>query len=125
MISFVLAAPSVWGAVHAYVFWRLASIPWGAEQISPLVLAIIAFVLWSSYLVARMLDARGLQKISWPIEYVAANWVGIVFLLFCGLLAVDVLTLGGWLFHRQAPEIRGWAVGVSGLLSLIGLIQGI
>src|SRR2546421_650254 len=125
MTSFVVVALSIWGAVHAYVFWRLASIPWVTDNFSPLALAITALVLWSSYVVARMLDARGLQRVSWPIENVAANWVGVLFLLFCALLTADVVTLGGWLFHEEAPAIRGWGVGVAGLLSVIGLIQGI
>ena len=125
MISFILVALSIWGAVHAYVFWRLASIPWVNEHISPLALAITAFLLWSSYFVARVLDARRLQAVSWPIEEVAANWVGIVFLLFSALLTVDVVTLGGWVLHEQAPAIRGWAAVIAGLLSLVGLVQGI
>jgi predicted MPP superfamily phosphohydrolase len=125
MISFVVVALSIWGAVHAYVFWRLASIPWVTETLSPLALAITGLVLWSSYVVARILDARGLQRVSWPIENVAANWVGVLFLLFCALLTVDVVTLGGWLFHEEAPAIRGWAVGITGLLSFVALMQGI
>jgi predicted MPP superfamily phosphohydrolase len=125
VISFILVALSIWGAVHAYVFWRLASIPWVTGHFSPLALAITAFVLWSSYLVARMLDSKGLQRVSWPIEYVAANWIGLLFLLFCALLTVDVVTLGGWLFHQEAPAIRGWAVAIAGLLSLAGLVQGL
>src|SRR4051812_25352216 len=125
MTSFILLALSIWGTVHAYVFWRLASIPSVTAHLSPLALAITGFVLWSSYLVARILDARRLQRVSWPIEYVAANWTGIVFLLFFALLAADVLTLGGLLFPEQASAIRGSAVGLAGLLSLIGLVQGL
>lgn len=124
MISFILAALSIWGAVHAYVFWRLASIPWVIEHVSPMALGIIGFVLWASYVVARILDARGLQKISWPIEYVAANWIGIIFLLFWALLTADVVTAGGLLFAEQTPAIRGWAVTIAGLLSLLALLQG-
>jgi len=64
-----------------------------------------------------------MQAVSWPIEYLAANWVGVLFLLFWALLAVDVLTLGGWLFHEQAPVIRGWAALVACVLSVVALIQ--
>jgi len=124
MILFLLVALTVWGAVHAYVFWRLASIPWIAAHVPPLTLAIVAFILWGSYLLARMLDARGLQRVSWPIEYLAANWVGAVFLLFSALLAVDVVTLGGLLFAERAPVIRGCAVIAAALLALLAWIQG-
>jgi len=124
MISFLIRILSIWAAAHAYVFWRLASVPWVANQVSVLALAITAALLWASYVVVRLLDAKGLQAVIWPLEYVAANWIGLFFLLFWALLAVDVLTLGGWLFHRQAPAIRGWAVGVAGLLMVIAMVQG-
>src|SRR4051812_17340571 len=125
MTSFILLALSIWGTVHAYVFWRLASIPSVTEHLSPMALAITAFVLWSSYVVGRMLDAKGLQRVSWPIEYLAANWIGLLFLLLCALLTVDVVTLGGWLFQGEAPALRGWAVAIAGFLSFVALIQGI
>ena len=61
----------------------------------------------------------------WPIEYAAANWIGLLFLMFWALLAVDVFTLGGWLFREQVPFIRGWAVVIAVLLSVAALIQAI
>src|SRR5215467_9137120 len=125
MALFLITFLSIWGLMHLYVFWRLASIPWVAAHISHPVLIVIAVVLWLSYVVARMLDARGLQSVAWPLEYLAANWVGLLFLLFFTLLASDVLTLGGWLFHNQAPAIRGWAVVLAGLLTLVGFIQAL
>jgi predicted MPP superfamily phosphohydrolase len=125
MAWFLIRILSIWGALHLYVFWRLASIPWIVQHLSTLALIITGITLWSSYVVARILDARGLQSVSWPIEYLAANWLGLLFLLFWALLAVDVLTLGGWLFREQAPTIRGWGVAVAGVLSVVALIQAI
>jgi predicted MPP superfamily phosphohydrolase len=125
MALFLTTFLSVWGLMHLYVFWRLASIPWVAAHISHPVLTLTAVVLWLSYFVARMLDARGLQSVAWPLEYLAANWVGLLFLLFFTLLVTDVLTLGGWLFHNQAPGIRGWAVLLAGLLAIVGFIQAL
>lgn len=125
MAWFLIRVLSIWGALHLYVFWRLASIPWIANHLSPLALTIIGIALWSSYVVARILDERGLQALIWPIEYVAANWVGLLFLLFWALLVVDVVTLGGWLFHEQVPAIRGWAAAIAVLLSIVALIQAI
>jgi len=48
-----------------------------------------------------------------------------LFLLFATLLAADVFTLGGWLLPRLAPTIRGGAAIAAGVLSLIGLVQGL
>jgi hypothetical protein len=125
MAKFLIGFLSVWGALHLYVFWRLSSVPWIADHVSAVVLISIGIALWSSYVVTRILDQKGLQALIWPIEYVAANWIGLLFLMFWALLAVDVLTLGGWLFHEQAPAIRGWAVAIAGVLSLLALIQAI
>src|SRR5437660_12624773 len=96
MAWFVIRILSIWAALHLYVFWRLASIPWIAHHVSSLVLMITGVALWSSYLIARTLDEKDLQSVSWPIEYLAANWIGLLFLLFWALLVVDILTLGGW-----------------------------
>jgi len=125
MAKFVIGFLSVWGALHLYVFWRLSSVPWIADHVSPVVLIFIGIALWLSYVVTRILDQKGLQAVIWPIEYVAANWIGLLFLMFWALLAVDLFTLGGWLFHEQAPTIRGWAVLVAVLLSVMALIQAI
>jgi len=125
MASFLIRVLSIWGALHVYVFWRLASVPWIAGHVSLPALVITGVALWLSYVVARVLDARGLQAVSWPIEYVAANWVGVLFLLFWALLAADAVTLGGWLFHEQAPAIRGWAAAIASFLSLVAMLQAV
>jgi predicted MPP superfamily phosphohydrolase len=125
MAKFLIGFLSIWGALHLYVFWRLSSVPWIAGHISSVALIIIGVALWLSYVVARILDEKNLQSVSWPIEYFAANWIGLLFLIFWALLAVDFCTLGGWLFHDQAPTIRGWALAVACLLSIVALIQAI
>jgi predicted MPP superfamily phosphohydrolase len=59
-----------------------------------------------------------------PLEFVAANWVGVLFLLLVMLVAADVLTLGGWLFPQLAPGIRGGAAVVALVLAAFAFIQG-
>src|SRR5215813_11457775 len=34
MAWFLIRILSIWGALHLYVFWRLASIPWIAQHVS-------------------------------------------------------------------------------------------
>ena len=125
MALFLIRILSIWGALHLYVFWRLASIPWIAQHLSPPALIVTAVALWSSYVVARILDEKGLQALVWPIEYVAANWIGLLFLLFWAFVVVDILTLGGWLFQSQLPTIRTWAAAIATFLSILALIQAI
>jgi predicted MPP superfamily phosphohydrolase len=125
MAVFLSTLLSLWGAMHAYVFWRLSTIPWISAHLSTTALAVIAAGLWLSYVVARNLDAEGWQKWTWPLEYLAANWIGVLFLLFWCLLLSDVVTLGGWLLPRYAPSIRGWAVLTAGALCLLAWAQAL
>ena len=125
MALFFIAVLGIWTAMHLYVFWRLSSIPWVSSHFSITTLVIVAVVLGSSYIIARVLDSRGLQTFSWPLEYVAANWIGLLFMLFATLLAVDVVTLGGRIWSNNAGMIRGWTVLGVGALALVALVQAL
>lgn len=121
---FIAIVLTVWAAMHGYVFWRLASVPWVADHVARSGVVWTAACLAASFPLARLLNARGLAAIGRPLEFVAANWVGVLFLLLVMLLAADVLTLGGWLFPRLAPGFRGAAAVVALLLAAFALIQG-
>src|SRR4051812_37429896 len=120
MALFLTIALTIWAVVHAYVFWRLASLPWVMDYVSPVVVGVIAALLWLSYFVARVLDRKGLQRFAWPLEMVASTWVGVVFLLFACLLVADVLTMGGTFFGSHTITIRAGAVALAGLLCMVG-----
>ncbi|MDB6058545.1 MAG: hypothetical protein JWO95_2389 [Verrucomicrobiales bacterium] len=81
-------------------------------------------LLWLSYPAARILDSKGLQRFVWPLEYLAANWVGVAFVLFWCLLVGDVVTLGGNLFPQATTSIRSGAVVTAMCLCAIALVQG-
>jgi len=115
----------VWAAMHLYVFWRLASVPWVAAHLSGRALVMMAAALWTSYPLARILDSWKLEAVASPLEFIAANWIGVLFLLVVTLLAAEVVTLGGWLLPGLVPAIRGWAVVTAGALSAIALVQGL
>jgi len=125
MTVFLTIVLSVWAAMHAYVFWRLGSVPWVAAHVSRLILIGSAVVLWASYLLARILGSLKLDPVALPLEFAAATWIGFLLLLFSCLLVTDAVTLGGWLLPRLAPTLRSWATGVAGVLSIIALIQGL
>jgi predicted MPP superfamily phosphohydrolase len=110
--------------MHGYVFWRLADVPWVAGHVSTPGLVWTAAALAASFPAARLLNARGLAVIGRPLEFFAANWVGVIFLLVAALLAADVVTLGGWLLPGMAPAIRGGAAIIALLLAAAGCVQG-
>jgi hypothetical protein len=121
---FILIVLSVWAAMHGYVFWRLASVPWVADHLGRRAVFLSAMGLAVSFPLARMLNARHLAVLGRPLEFFAANWVGVLFLLLVAMMAAEVITAGGWLFPRLAPMIRGWAVIVAFLLSAVAFVQG-
>jgi predicted MPP superfamily phosphohydrolase len=115
----------VWAAMHLYVFWRLASVPWVAACCSRRTLLWTALALAGSYPLARFVSSRHLEALGEPLEFAAANWIGVLFILLTLLVAVDVVTLGGWLLPKVAPVIRGWTVAGALVLSAIALVQGL
>jgi predicted MPP superfamily phosphohydrolase len=120
---FLTIVLSIWAAMHAYVFWRLSSILWVAAHFSRRSLVTIAVLLWASYPLARILESWKLHSFAWPLEYAAANWIGLLFLAFMAFLTAEVLTGGGRLFPGYARMVRTAAIAAAGTLFLIGLIQ--
>ena len=115
----------IWAGMHAYVFGRLAGVAWVSQHVSRRTLWLIALSLWALYPVARFMEASPLHAAGAALELIAANWIGILFLLFAALLAADVLTLWGLMFSRWAPAARGWAAAAALCLSVVALIQGL
>ncbi|HEU0040349.1 MAG TPA: metallophosphoesterase [Verrucomicrobiae bacterium] len=122
---FIAVALTVWALVHGYVFSRLGTIPWVAAHCPAKGLVLAALALWVSYPLARILNASNLEAAGAPLEFAAALWMGVLFLLFVALLAVDLVTIGGLLFSQVAPQLRSGAILVAGIFSIIGLVQGL
>ena len=110
--------------MHAYVVWRIISVPWVASHARFWIVIGVAIILWAVYPLARILNAYDFQILGTPLEVIGANWIGVLFLLFSALLAADVCTLGGFLFPAISGTIRGCAVILAVSMSLIALIQG-
>ncbi len=115
----------VWTAMHAYVFWRASSVPVISSHVSRGALAAATAFLWVCYPLARMLEHRRLDALGRPLEFLGATWMGVLVLAFFTLLALDLVTLGGFLFPRLAPALRGWALLAAGGLAVVGLVQGL
>ena len=110
--------------VHLYVFWRTASVPFVNRHISKKLLVGVCVVLWAGFFFALFFGHGGKGALAATLELVGMNWLGILFLAFISFLAVELITGFGLLFPRIAPSLRGWALIVSGVLSVIALIQG-
>jgi len=125
MKLFLFIILTIWGVMHLYVFWRLASVAWVTAHVSRQVLVTVAVVLWASYPAARILDSWGFAAVARPLEFAAATWIGMLFLLFAAVLVADVVTLGGCLTPNLLAKTPVWALIAASVLSVVGLVQGL
>jgi len=115
---------SVVTLVQVYVFWRIASVPFVDHRISKEFLVGVGVVLWAGFFFALFFGHRGTGALTKTLELLGMDWLGILFLAFVSFLAVDIVTGFGLFFPRIVLSLRGWALIVSGLLSVIAVIQG-
>ena len=114
---------SIWTLLHVYVGWRGPSVPIIARYVPrPIFLAILV-LLWASYLLSRFANRHGLFRLASFLEFIGSYWVGILFLIFLGLLAADLVTGFGFLMPRLAATVRDWSLGVALVLCGIAIIQ--
>lgn len=111
--------------LHAYVFWRSASVPFLMRHISIKGLGVIALGLWVLLFLGLFWGHHRTGLLAETLEFCGMNWLGILLLAFSFLLAVDVLTGFGFFFRRLAPVLRGWALLIAGLLSVVAIFQGL
>jgi predicted MPP superfamily phosphohydrolase len=116
---------SVVTLMHAYVFWRAASVPLLKRRVGLRVLIGVGVALWAGFLLGRVFGHGGSGALARTLELLGMNWLGVLFLTSVALLATDVLTGFGFLLRRLAPRLRGVALVVGGVLSVIALIQGL
>jgi hypothetical protein len=116
---------SAWTLLHLYVLWRASSAPPVGRLVPRRLLAAVGAAVWASYLVLRLADLpREAPPWSW-MDLAALHWLVVLFLTAIPLLAVDLLTLGGFLLRRRLPLLRGLALLAGLLLSLTALLQGL
>ena len=124
VFKIILIVIGVVTLVHIYVFWRTASVPFVACHISKELLVGAGVVLWAGFFIALFFGHGRTGFLAATLEVIGMNWLGILFLAFVSFLAVDIVTGFGLFFPRIALSLRGWALIVSGALSVIALIQG-
>lgn len=115
---------SVVTLMHVYVFWRADSLPFLKRRISRKYLIGTGIVLWSVFFLGRYLGHGGTGPLSITFEFLGMNWMAAVFLFTVCLLAVDIVTLGGFLLPRVIPRLRGFALVTGAVLSVVALVQG-
>jgi hypothetical protein len=93
--------------VHIYVFWRVASVPVVDRHLPRKLLAGAGVTLWAIFFFARAFGHGGTGTLAEAVELAGMNWMGVLFLIFISLLAMDLVTVFGFLMPRRAPSLRG------------------
>lgn len=115
---------SVCTFMHVYVFWRTASVPFVNRYVSRKMLILAGITMWAIFFFGRVFGHGGTGTFAETLEFLGMNWMAVLFLTFIPLLAIDLTTLFGLLMPRLSPSLRGWALLVGLVLSVIAFIQG-
>lgn len=116
---------SVCTLMHIYVFWRATSVPFVNRYVPFYLLIVAGVLLWAIFFLARLFHHGETGILTSTIELFGMIWMGSLFLLFIPLITIDIITVFGFLVPRLAPSLRGWALFVGGVLSIIALVQGL
>jgi predicted MPP superfamily phosphohydrolase len=109
---------------HVYVLWRASSVPLLRRQVSGEMLVTAGLALWVLFLLGRVYGHDSPGALATVLELAGMIWMAIVFLIAVPMLAVDVITGFGMLLPGAAPRMRGAAIVIGALLSVIALVQG-
>lgn len=115
---------SIFTVLHIYVVWRAASVPFLKRHIPVTFIIGAGVLLWASFFLGRVVGHGGSRVVAGTLEFISMTWMAVLFLLFVSLLAVDLITVFGFLLSRLAPSLRGWALVAGVVLSVIALVQG-
>ena len=111
--------------MHLYVFWRAASVPFVVRLVPRWALIGAAVILWAIFFLGRVVGHGGTGFLAGTLEFLGMTWMAVLFLTFISLLAIDLVTLFGWLLPRFSPSLRGAALLAGMVLSSIALYQGL
>ena len=109
---------------YIYVFWRIGSVPVVARHISMKLVVGAGVALWAGFFISLFFGHGRTGMLGAALEILVMNSLGVLFLAFVSFLTADIITGFGLFFPRIALSLRGWALIVSGVLSVIAFIQG-
>ena len=109
--------------MHVYVFWRAGTVPYLINSFSRKYIYGTGLLLWTVFYTSRKFR-HGDGIFSEALELYGMNWMAVLFITSVTLLIVDIVTVFGLLFRKQARVLRGIALASGALLSLFALFQG-
>ena len=121
---FFIIVFGVWTLMHVYVAQRLlSSVPSKTKQVRYCITALFVFM-WPSLFLSRLFELWAPPAVARVLDVASSDWLGILFLVFITLLAVDVVTAFGVLLKSIVIPARRIALAAGLLLSVVALVQG-
>jgi uncharacterized protein len=124
LILFLTVFCSVYGGLHAYVFFKIRAALGMRPAATVLVLVFFAIMTLAPILI-RIVEKTGNLPLATCAAYAGYTWMGIIFLMFCFYLVFDVLYLltygAGLLFHSKIAISAGVKTLVLSVISALTL----
>lgn len=111
--------------LQTYVFWRTASVPVVARYVPRRLLVGLAVTVWVALFLSFYVGRSASGTAARWLELFGMDWLAVLFLASVSLLAVELVTGFGFLMPKLAPTLRGWALVVAGVLSVVAMVQGL
>jgi hypothetical protein len=115
----------MFGTILISVCTLMHILPFVNRHVPLYLLIVTGVLLWAIFFIGRQFHHSGTGTLVATVELFGMLWMGTLFLLFIPLLAMDIISGFGFLMPRLAPSLRGWALFVGGVLSVIALFQGL
>jgi len=109
---------------HLYLFWRISTVPFFRHHVSKRTLIDSSLFLWVLFVASVLYGHHHSNQFAAWLEFLGMTWMGTLFLLICALLTVEIISGFGFLLPCLAPPLRGFALFVGTVLSIIALVQG-
>ena len=111
--------------MHAYLLWRVASLPWFGVSPRRKQLWIAALFIWVLFLVGSVLGHESQTVFASVLERLAMDWLGMLFIAATVMLAIDLLTgFVFWAKHYLA-WFRSAGLLFAGVLIVLAMVQGL
>jgi predicted MPP superfamily phosphohydrolase len=112
MISFLITFLTLYGGMHAYVFFRIWQ-TFSPEKLTAIFLAGWMLLMVSAPLMVHQLEEAGLDQAATLIAWPGYIWIGFIFIFCASLATVDTLRITAWLANHlcgtAVPGILGAA----------------
>jgi len=111
--------------MHTYAFWRMTGV---IEKLSPYYrkqFNYLGIILWASIFLSIIYGHTRSGWIATLLEFFGMTGFAIVFLLAVCFLMVDIITGFGLFMPNASQSLRGWAIVIACILTIIAFIQGL